>query len=44
MEHPIDFVVTWLDSSDLEWQKEYNKYKGINTDGDNMPHGLTRCI
>ena len=34
MEHPIDFVVTWLDSSDLEWQKEYNKYKGINTDGD----------
>ncbi len=23
----IDFVVTWLDSSDPEWQKEYNHYK-----------------
>lgn len=30
----IDFVVTWLDSSDIEWQKEYNKYKGLNTEGD----------
>lgn len=26
-QHPIDFVVTWLDSSDPEWQKEYNKYR-----------------
>ena len=25
--HPIDFVVTWLDSSDKIWQKEYLKYK-----------------
>lgn len=32
--HPIDFVVTWLDSSDPEWQKEYDKYKGISTEGD----------
>ena len=24
----IDFVVTWLDSSDPEWQKDYNKYSG----------------
>lgn len=23
----IDFVVTWLDSSDPEWQKEYSKYR-----------------
>lgn len=27
MEHPIDFVVTWLDSSDSEWQKQYLHYK-----------------
>ena len=27
-QHPIDFVVTWLDSSDPEWQKEYSKYRG----------------
>lgn len=31
---PIDFVVTWLDSSDPEWQKDYNKYKGISASGD----------
>lgn len=34
MDYPIDFVVTWLDSSDPIWQKEYNKYKGINIEGD----------
>ncbi len=34
MNHPIDFVVTWLDSTDVQWQKEYNKYKGINQEGD----------
>lgn len=28
----IDFVVTWLDSSDPEWQKQYELYK--NTKGD----------
>lgn len=27
-QRPIDFVVTWLDSSDPEWQKEYSKYRG----------------
>lgn len=32
--HKIDFVVTWLDSTDPEWQKEFNKYKGITNDGD----------
>lgn len=34
MYEKIDFVVTWLDSSDPKWQQEYNKYKGINTAGD----------
>lgn len=34
MEYPIDFVVTWLDSSDPSWQKEYAKYKGEETKGD----------
>ena len=29
----IDFVVTWLDSSDLKWQKEYEFYKS-NYKGD----------
>ena len=32
--HPIDFVVTWLDSSDEIWQKEYFKYKGEYSTGD----------
>ncbi len=26
----IDFVVTWLDSTDPNWQKEYNKYSTIS--------------
>ena len=30
----IDFVVTWLDSSDPVWQEQYSKYKGIATTGD----------
>lgn len=30
----IDFVVTWLDSSDPKWQEDFCKYKGINTEGD----------
>ena len=34
MEHKIDFVVTWLDSSDPNWQKEYRKYKGLGLQGD----------
>ena len=32
--YKIDFVVTWLDSSDSEWKREYNKYKGITSEGD----------
>lgn len=27
MEQKIDFVVTWLDSNDVEWKKEYTYYK-----------------
>ena len=34
MREKIDFVVTWLDSNDPEWQKDYNKYKGITDAGD----------
>lgn len=34
MKHPIDFVVTWLDSSDPEWQRQYNEYKGVSPRGD----------
>jgi len=29
----IDFVVTWLDSNDFEWKKEYEFYK-VNDKGD----------
>ena len=28
MEDKIDFVVTWVDGNDIEWQKERNKYAG----------------
>lgn len=34
MSEKIDFVVTWLDSNDPEWQNNYNKYKGITSEGD----------
>lgn len=34
MNDKIDFVVTWVDSSDPEWQKEYNKYKSLTKEGD----------
>ncbi len=34
MVEKIDFVVTWLDSSDPEWQKDYIKYKNITLEGD----------
>ena len=29
----IDFVVTWLDSNDPDWQKQYNHYRSV-TNGD----------
>lgn len=31
-EYPIDFVITWVDGNDPEWQKEYFKYKGLEGD------------
>lgn len=34
METKIDFVVTWLDSSDPIWQEQYRKYKKLNHEGD----------
>ena len=30
-QYPIDFVVTWLDSSDQEWQTLFAKYKERET-------------
>ena len=30
-QYPIDFVVTWLDSSDPEWQKNFVKFKKETT-------------
>ena len=44
---PIDFVLPWVDGSDLKWQKEFNKYtpknKNLNTssrfkDWDNLQY------
>ena len=32
----IDFVVTWLDSSDPTWQKQYDYYKGKLFDNQNI--------
>lgn len=39
MKEPIDFVVTWLDSSDTIWQKKYAEYKG---EGDNADKSESR--
>ena len=30
MSEPIDFVVTWVDGNDEEWQKDKNKYEEHN--------------
>lgn len=32
IEFPIDFVVTWVDQSDLKWQHKYKRYSGIQDD------------
>lgn len=32
MDDKIDFVITWVDNKDLNWQREKNKYKGIADD------------
>ncbi len=34
MMEKIDFVVTWLDSSDQEWISLYNKYRKVKVEGD----------
>lgn len=34
MQQKIDFVVTWLDASDPEWQRQYDEYKGVSKSGD----------
>lgn len=34
MNDKIDFVVTWLDSSDPVWQEQYKQYKGVAESGD----------
>ena len=34
MDYKIDFVVTWLDSSDPVWQEDYRKYKNQGLEGD----------
>ena len=34
MNSKIDFVVTWLDSSDPIWQEQYKKYKNQEFEGD----------
>ena len=31
-DYPIDFVLIWVDGSDPEWRKEFNKMKGIDGD------------
>ena len=36
-QHPIDFVVTWLDSTDPQWQKDYDNYKKDNLKADTDP-------
>ena len=35
MEEKIDFVVTWVDGNDIEWQKEKIKYQGNVTNDSN---------
>lgn len=34
METPVDFVVTWLDSTDPEWQDAYRKARGVEMQDD----------
>ena len=35
MSDKIDFIVTWVDGNDPEWQKTRNEYLGIKTSEDN---------
>lgn len=34
VEFPIDFIISWVDQSDSEWKKKYNKYSGQIEDED----------
>lgn len=34
-DYPIDFIITWVDGSDPEWQSEKAKYKGTKGDARN---------
>ena len=36
----IDFVVTWVDMNDPEWQKEFSKYSG---DRNNIRNGVSEA-
>lgn len=36
----IDFVITWVDMGDLEWQKEFAKYSG---EKDNTKNGISEA-
>lgn len=38
--YPIDFVVTWVDMNDPEWQKEFNKYSG---EKENTKNGVSKA-
>lgn len=33
--YPIDFIITWVDGNDPEWQEEKAKYKGVKGDSRN---------
>lgn len=41
MKEPIDFVVTWVDGNDGEWQKEKNKYEQ-HDDFNRLNNGVER--
>ena len=38
----IDFVITWVDGNDIEWQQKKQKYESRKNDKDanNITHGL----
>lgn len=36
IDYPVDFVVTWVDSSDPEWQSEKENYFGQLTPGEKI--------
>lgn len=42
IDYPIDFVVTWVDSSDAEWRKEKEKYFGCIEEQEKHSNGSAR--